>query len=48
MLRKKGKKDYLLPEAYRPIAIKIMLVKLVKKILTIYIIKKVETKILLL
>ena len=48
MLKKKGKKNYLLLEAYRPIAIKNILVKLVEKVLIIYIAKKAEAKTLLL
>ena len=48
MLRKKEKKNYLLPGTYRPIALKNILIKLVEKILTIYIVEKVETETLLL
>ena len=46
ILKKKEKKNYLLPKIYRPIALKNTLVKLAKKILTIYIIEKVEMEIL--
>ena len=45
MLRKK-KKDYLILKAYRPIALENISVKLVKKILIIYIAEKLETEIL--
>ena len=48
ILRKKEKKDYLLLGAYRLIARKNTLVKLAEKVLTIYIVKKAEAKILLL
>ena len=47
MLRKEEKKDYLLPGAYRPIALKNILIKLAEKVLTIYIIRKVEVVTLL-
>ena len=48
MLRKEENKDYLLLSTYRFIVLKNTLIKLVKKVLTIYIIGKVETKIFLL
>ena len=48
MLRKEEKKNYLLLGAYKPIAIKNMLVKLAEKVLTIYIIEKAEAETLLL
>ena len=47
MLKKEGKKNYSLLGAYRPITLKNILAKLVKKILTIHIVKKVEMEILL-
>ena len=48
ILKKKEKKNYLLLNTYRPIALENILVKLVKKILTIHIIGKVKAEILLL
>ena len=48
MLKKEGKKNYLLLNAYRPIGLKNILVKLAEKVLTIYIIGKAEAKTLLL
>ena len=48
ILKKKGKKDYLLLNTYRPIALKNILVKLAEKVLIIYIIEKIEVKTLLL
>ena len=48
MLRKEEKKYYLLLSTYRFIALKNILIKLVKKVLTTYIIEQVETKTLLL
>ena len=48
VLRKEEKKNYLLLGAYRPIALKNTLIKLVKKVLIIYIIRKAEVKTLLL
>ena len=48
VLKKKEKKDYLLLGAYRPIVIENMLIKLAKKVLTIYIAEKAEAEILLL
>ena len=48
VLKKKEKKNYLLPRIYRFIALKNTLVKLAEKILIIYIVRKVETKTLLL
>ena len=47
MLRKKGKKNYLLLEVYKPIALENTLVKLTEKILIIHIAKKTEAEILL-
>ena len=47
VLRKEGKKDYLLPGVYRSIALRNTLAKLVKKVIIIYIIKKAEAKLLL-
>ena len=47
MLKKKEKNDYLLPDTYRPIALENILIKLVKKVLTIYIVRKAEAEILL-
>ena len=48
VLRKKEKKNYLLPGIYRFIALKNTLVKLVEKVLIIYIVGKAEVEILLL
>ena len=48
MLKKKGKKNYVLPSTYRPIALKNTLVKLAKKVLIIHIIEKAEAETLLL
>ena len=48
ILKKKVKKNNLLPGTYKPITVKNILVKLVKKALTIYIVKKVKAKTLLL
>ena len=48
VLKKKGKMNYLLPDSYRPIALKNTLVKLVEKVLTMRIAGKVETETLLL
>ena len=48
ILKKEEKKDYLLPDIYRSIALKNILVKLAEKVLTIYIIEKVEVETLLL
>ena len=48
VLRKEEKKNYLLLGAYRLITLKITLLKLAKKVLTIYIVKKVEAETLLL
>ena len=48
ILKKKEKKNYLLLDIYRPIALKNILVKLVKKVLIIYITGKAEAKTLLL
>ena len=47
ILRKEEKKDYLLLSAYRLIVLKNTLVKLAKKVLTIYIMGKVKAKTLL-
>ena len=47
MLRKKGGKIYLLLKAYRLIALKNTLIKLIKKTLIIYIVGKAEAEILL-
>ena len=47
MLRKEGKKNYLLSGAYRPIALKNTFVKLVNKVIIIYIIEKAEAELLL-
>ena len=47
VLRKEGKKNYLLPGAYRPIVLKNILVKLVEKVIIIYIIEKTEAELLL-
>ena len=47
VLRKKEKKNYLLLDTYRPIALENILVKLAKKVLTIRIAKKAEAEILL-
>ena len=47
-LRKKGKKNYLLLSDYRFIALENILIKLVEKVLTIYIVGKVKAEILLL
>ena len=44
VLRKKGKKNYLLLDIHRPIALKNTLVKLAKKVLIIYIVGKVEAE----
>ena len=48
MLKKKGKKNYSLLGAYRPIALKNTLIKLAEKVLTIYIIGEAEAETLLL
>ena len=48
MLRKEEKKNYSILGAYRPIALKNILIKLAEKVLTIYIVKKVEAETLLL
>ena len=48
MLKKKEKKDYLLLDIYRPIALENILIKLAEKVLTMRIIRKVEAEILLL
>ena len=47
VLKKKEKKDYLLLDTYRLIALENILVKLAKKILLMRIVGKVEAKILL-
>ena len=47
ILKKKEKKNYLLLGAYRSITLKNTLVKLAEKILTIYIVGKVEAETLL-
>ena len=47
VLKKKEKKDYLLLDTYRIIALENILVKLAKKILLMRIVGKVEAKILL-
>ena len=47
ILKKEEKKNYLLLNAYRPIVLKNILVKLAKKILTIRIIGKVKAETLL-
>ena len=47
VLREEEKKNYLLPGAYKPIVLKNILAKLAEKVITIYIIKKVEAKLLL-
>ena len=47
VLRKEGKKNYLLSKTYRPIALENILAKLIKKVITIYNIKKTEAKLLL-
>ena len=46
VLWKEGKKDYLLLGAYRPIALKNILIKLAKKVITTHIIKEAETELL--
>ena len=46
-LQKEENKNYLLLGVYRPIALKNILVKLAKKVITIYIIEKTEAKLLL-
>ena len=48
MLKKKEKKNYLLLNAYRPIALKNILVKLAEKVLIMRIVRKAEAKTLLL
>ena len=48
VLRKEEKKNYLLLSAYRFIALENILIKLAEKVLTIYIVRKVKVKILLL
>ena len=47
MLKKKEKKNYLLPGTYRLIALKNTLIKLAKKVLTIRITRKAEAETLL-
>ena len=47
ILKKKEKKNYLLPDTYRPIVLENILVKLAEKVLTIYIIEKAEAETLL-
>ena len=47
VLQKEGKKDYLLPGTYKPIALKNILAKLAEKVIIILIIKKVKAELLL-
>ena len=48
MLKKKEKKNYLLLNIYRPIALKNILIKLAEKVLTMRIVGKAEAETLLL